>query len=50
MILVDTNVLLDVLAKREPFYSSAAAVWSAVETGTIDVADGQIAAIARRTR
>lgn len=35
MILVDTNVLLDVLAKREPFYASAAAVWSAVETGTM---------------
>ena len=35
MILVDTNVLLDVLAKREPFYASAAAVWSAVETGTV---------------
>ena len=42
MILVDTNVLLDVLAKREPFYSSAAAVWSAVETGTIA---GSISAI-----
>ena len=42
MILVDTNVLLDVLAKREPFYASAAAVWSAVETGTIA---GSISAI-----
>jgi predicted nucleic acid-binding protein len=42
VILVDTNVLLDVLAKREPFYSSAAAVWSAVETGKIA---GSISAI-----
>ena len=35
MILVDTNVLLDVLGKREPFYASATAVWSAVEAGEI---------------
>ena len=35
MILADTNVLLDVLAKREPFYAAAAAVWSAVESARI---------------
>ena len=35
MILADTNVLLDVLAKREPFYPAAAAVWSAVESAKI---------------
>lgn len=33
MILIDTNVILDVLAKREPFYAPAAALWSAVERG-----------------
>jgi predicted nucleic acid-binding protein len=33
MILVDTNVILDVLARREPFYPPAAALWSAVERG-----------------
>ena len=35
MILIDTNVLLDVLAKREPFYVSAEAIWSAAETGAV---------------
>ena len=42
MILIDTNVLLDVLAKRDRFYVSAAAIWSAAETGTIS---GAISAI-----
>ena len=32
---VDTNVLLDVLAKREPFYSAAAQVWSLAERGEV---------------
>lgn len=34
-ILVDTNVLLDVLARREPFYAAAAAVWSLAERGEV---------------
>lgn len=42
MILIDTNVLLDVLTKRDRFYVSAAAIWSAAETGPIS---GAISAI-----
>jgi len=34
--LVDINVLLDVLAQREPHYAASAAVWAAAETGEID--------------
>jgi predicted nucleic acid-binding protein len=34
-ILVDTNVLLDVLAHREPFYAAAAAIWSLAERGEV---------------
>lgn len=34
-VLVDTNVLLDVLAKREPFYEDSAAVWTLAEEGKI---------------
>ena len=34
-ILIDTNVLLDVLARREPFYASAAQIWSLAERGEI---------------
>ena len=34
-ILVDTNVLLDVLARREPFYAPAAAIWSLAERGEV---------------
>jgi predicted nucleic acid-binding protein len=30
---IDTNLLLDVLAERKPFYPSAARVWSLCETG-----------------
>jgi len=33
---VDTNVLLDVLAKREPFYADAARIWSLAERGQIE--------------
>lgn len=32
---VDTNVLLDVLARREPFYRDSAAVWTLAEQGRI---------------
>jgi predicted nucleic acid-binding protein len=34
-ILVDTDVILDVLAKREPFFASAAGLWAEVERGHI---------------
>jgi predicted nucleic acid-binding protein len=39
---LDTNLLLDVLAERKPFYSSAAHVWSLRETG---VCEGLVSAI-----
>lgn len=32
-IFVDTNVLLDVLAERRPFYADSARVWTLAETG-----------------
>ncbi len=32
---VDTNVLLDVLAAREPFYAPSARVWSLAEAGRV---------------
>ena len=35
-IFVDTNLLLDVLAKREPFYTAAARVWTMAETGACE--------------
>ena len=35
-VLVDTNVLLDVLAHREPFYRASAQIWSLAERGEID--------------
>lgn len=34
-VFIDTNVLLDVLAKREPFYRDSAAVWTLAEQGKI---------------
>jgi predicted nucleic acid-binding protein len=34
-ILVDPNILLDVLARREPFYAAAAAIWSLAERGEV---------------
>lgn len=37
-ILVDTNILLDVLARREPFYAAAAAIWSLAERGEVRAA------------
>ena len=41
-VLVDTNVLLDVLTQRRPFFEDSAKVWSLVQTGLID---GFLAAI-----
>ena len=35
-VFVDTNVLLDVLARREPFYAHAARIWSLAELGKIE--------------
>jgi predicted nucleic acid-binding protein len=35
-ILIDLNVLLDVLQKREPFFEASAGLLAAVETGQID--------------
>jgi len=34
-IFIDANVLLDVLAKREPFYDDSAAVWTLAEQGKV---------------
>lgn len=34
-VFLDTNVLLDVLARREPFYADSAQVWTLAETGQI---------------
>jgi predicted nucleic acid-binding protein len=39
---INTNVLLDVLASRQPFYDDSAAVWSLAEEGKID---GQVSAV-----
>ena len=35
-VLVDTNVLLDVLARRDPFYVAASALWSMAERNRTD--------------
>jgi hydrogenase maturation factor len=35
-ILVDANVALDVLAKREPHYATSAAVWALAEQGKVE--------------
>jgi predicted nucleic acid-binding protein len=32
---VDTNVLIDVIAKRQPFYDDSAAIWTLSEQGQI---------------
>ena len=34
-VLVDLNVILDVMAKRQPHYLSSALVWAAAETGVV---------------
>jgi predicted nucleic acid-binding protein len=41
-ILVDTNILLDVLARRTPFFEDSAKVWSLIHEGAIE---GFLAAI-----
>jgi hypothetical protein len=35
IVLVDINILLDVLQKREPFYETSAHLLAAVETGRV---------------
>jgi len=34
-VFIDTNILLDVLARREPFYADSSQVWTLAETGRI---------------
>ncbi len=34
-VFIDTNVLIDVLAKREPFYTDSVRVWTLAEQGQI---------------
>jgi predicted nucleic acid-binding protein len=34
-VFIDTNVLMDVLTQREPFYMASAMVWSMAEKGTV---------------
>ena len=34
-ILIDTNIILDVLIKREPFYADSARVWTLIRERTI---------------
>jgi predicted nucleic acid-binding protein len=40
-VLLDANILLDVLARREPFYNLSAGLWACIETGQ---AQGLVAA------
>ncbi len=35
LLYVDTDVVLDVLAKRDPFYTAAATLFSKAETGNV---------------
>jgi predicted nucleic acid-binding protein len=35
-VFIETNLLLDVLAKREPFYAATARIWTLAETGACD--------------
>lgn len=35
-VLIDANIALDVLAKRDPHYATSAAVWSLVEQGQVE--------------
>lgn len=45
-VLLDTNILIDVLAKRQPHYPDSAAVWTLAEEGRIE---GIISAISFTT-
>ncbi len=35
-VLVDINIILDVLIRREPHFSASSEVWAAIETGKIE--------------
>jgi predicted nucleic acid-binding protein len=35
-VFIETNLLLDVLAKREPFHAATACIWTLAETGACD--------------
>ena len=35
-ILVDTNIVMDIFTRRQPFYAASAGVWAAVESGLVD--------------
>ena len=35
-VLLDLNIILDVLTRREPFYADSAKIWEKVETGHVD--------------
>lgn len=35
-VFVDTNVLLDVLAERKPFYSDSVSIWTLAESGRLE--------------
>jgi predicted nucleic acid-binding protein len=35
-VLLDTNILVDVLAKRKPFYADSATIWTLTEQGLLD--------------
>ncbi len=35
-LMLDANIILDVLTKREPFFTSSAFVWAAVETNQVE--------------
>ena len=37
-IFIDTNILIDVLAKREPHFNASAKIWSLAETGKLKAA------------
>ena len=41
-LLIDENIILDVLQKREPYYEDSAKVWKMCET---DLADGSVSAL-----
>ncbi len=45
-LLFDTNIVLDVLLEREPYFEASSAVWAAVESGN---AEGMLAAHAVTT-
>jgi predicted nucleic acid-binding protein len=35
-IFLDTNILLDILLQRDPFYANAAEIWLGIESGTFE--------------